>query len=152
MSDKCSWSEIACKHNRSWRLSVLKCMEWIYEPQKHAGWQIWYFPVDLTFSRNQPCASWANTHYSVSRKSMELPLLRLIGLRHNQIEHDNCVPVTFSVTWARPQGKDGERVHVCILLFLRRTNMFRWKSHWHCHAPGPLQMKSSSDNDQQFIL
>lgn len=54
---------------------------------------------------------------------MALPLLRLIGLRHNQIEHDNRVPVTFSVTWAGPQGKDGKRVHVRILLFLMCTKM-----------------------------
>lgn len=39
-------------------------------------------------------------------------LLCLIGLRHNQIEHDNCVSVTFSVTRAGPRGKDGERVHL----------------------------------------
>lgn len=36
---------------------------------------------------------------------MALPLLRLIGLRHNQIEHDNCVPVTFSLTRAGAPGE-----------------------------------------------
>lgn len=55
--------------------------------------------LDLTLSRNRPCSSRSNKHYSVSRKrkkkSMVLSLLCLIGLRRNQIERDNCVPVTF---------------------------------------------------------
>lgn len=66
---------------------------------------------------------------------MALPLLCLIGLRHNQIEHDNCVPVTFSVTRARPRGKDGEHVlvHMCIGLLLMCTNVYRWGL-LHLHA------------------
>ena len=102
---------------------------------KHARWQtqwqIWYFPLDLTLSRNQPCASKPNKHYSVSqKKSMLLSLLCLIGLRRNQIERDNCVPVTFPLRQAERggwgwgggaswgSGKDGECVcmwvHVCV--------------------------------------
>lgn len=93
---------------------------------KHVQWQIWYFPPDLTLSRNQPCASQPNKHYSVSQKSMVLSLLCLIGLRRNQIERDNCVPVTFPLRQADTGGRRalregrGMRVRVgsCVQYFM----------------------------------
>lgn len=77
---------------------------------------------------------------------MALPLLRLIGLRHNQIEHDNCVPATFSVTRARPprEGREHVLVHMCIGLVLMCTNVYRWGL-LHLHALrscADLQMKT----------
>lgn len=40
---------------------------------------------------------------------MVLSLLCLIGLRHNQIERDNCVPVTFPLRQAERGGRGGLR-------------------------------------------
>lgn len=65
--------------------------------------------LDLTLSRDRPCSSRSNKHYSVShkkkKKSMPLSLLCLIGLRRNQIERDNCVPVTFPPRQADTVGR-----------------------------------------------
>lgn len=45
----------------------------------------------------------------MSQKSMALSLLCLIGLRRNQIESDNCVPVTFPPRQADRVGRRGPR-------------------------------------------
>lgn len=56
----------------------------------------------------------------MSQKSMALSLLCLIGLRRNQIERDNCVPVTFLLRQAERGWRTGLRegqgicVHVCV--------------------------------------
>lgn len=94
---------------------------------KHVQWQIWYFPLDLTLSRNQPCSSRPNKHYSVSEKSMRLSLLFLIGLRRNQIECDNCVPVTFplrhSETGGRRALREGRGMSVSVYVHYLYTHV-----------------------------
>lgn len=57
---------------------------------------------------------------------MVLSLLCLIGLRRNQIERDNCVPVTFPLRQAERGGRRGLRegqgmcvhVGVCVQYFM----------------------------------
>lgn len=70
--------------------------------------------------RNQTCACKPNKYYSVSQKSMFLSLLWLIGLRCNQIEQDNCAPVTFpprQVESGERKGlREGRGICVCTVL------------------------------------
>lgn len=117
---KQEWQEITCENNRSWQFLFFPIFFFFFIEQrgkanvdvthKRVQWQIWYFPLDLTLSRNQPCSSRSNKHYSVSqKKSMELSLLCLIGLRRNQIERDNCVPVTFPPRQADTGGRRAHR-------------------------------------------
>lgn len=115
-------TEITCEYNRNWQFClhfpVRKLnLEINYKYVQQAQWQIWYFPLDLTLSRNQPCAYKPNKHYSMSQKSMGLSLLCLIGLRRNQIERDNCVPVTFPLRQARAGRRglrEGQWMCVCM--------------------------------------
>lgn len=84
------------------------------------------FPSGLNLVQKSAMCPQPNKHYSVSQKSMVLSLLCLIGLRRNQIERDNCVPVTFPLRQADTGGRralrEGQgmrvRVGLCVQYFM----------------------------------